>query len=958
MAHIANCVHATMRKAHPHASGQRGHTWSALPYAAVGSIRPGEGVACLLLFLHSCALGAASVFLDTPATTLFLHQFSVDTLPYVYMLTAVSTALLGYGYARLEARLAPGQLLVATLAFLIVVTGLLYGALWVSGAPWLTLGLMVWKEVQWVFAEMEFWALAGRLFNVRQGKRLFGLIGTGAVTASIAGGFSMPLVVHTTGTLNVLLLSIATMGAALGILLYTIRRFAGCFAPSEGQPERPQETRPILHLFQERYSGLFFSLSILAILAYCCLEYVFYDQLERALPEQDALASFFGRYFALLGLIELISKACVSGPLLLRYGLSFGLLALPVMNTLTTGAAIATGVLFGSTGRFVWVVVGCKLVDEVLRNSLQTLTFRLLYQPLPAGKRWRIQVVRESIVEPLAVGFSGAILLCLTSALAFEALQYLAMAGVLLLACGGLSLLLRQEYMRTLRQALEKKQLRQLFISPRDSASMHVLQAGMRSPQASVVLHCLHFLVENDHPALESFLMDLLHHPERRVRLHALECLAQRRSASAIVTVSTLAAHDPAADVRGSALRTLCAIGEAEVADTVLPYLADPTPEVKQGALLGLLRSGSIDGMLAAGTTLHQLLASSDAADRTLATRVLGEVGIFNFYQPLVQLLRDRHVDVRTAALEAAGKVKHVKLVPRLLEHLLEPHTGPVAYAALTQFGVEAIPVLEQAFTSAEQPEAMRCRIAQLCGCIGGDTALTMLKRHLDVADQAVYSHVLSALTRCTYTASEAERPQIEAAITAEVEAAAWALTASADLGADPATAVLRRALTREVQTHQEHLLGLLSFVYDASPILHARRHLTSPHPEQRANALEMLDTLLSQPLKSLVFPVLDDLDTDERRRRLAALFPQPRLELTARLGDILNGPSRWVTAWTRACAVYVVGTVRVPGWRDCLVAALADQDAVVRETAAWALSEVDADTSQVARLHTMHAAR
>jgi HEAT repeat protein len=133
----------------------------------------------------------------------------------------------------------------------------------------------------------------------------------------------------------------------------------------------------------------------------------------------------------------------------------------------------------------------------------------------------------------------------------------------------------------------------------------------------------LHFLVENDHPALESFLLDVLHQPEWRVRQHAHECLAQRRSTSAVTRVSTIAAHDPAAAVRGSAIRTLCAIGEAEVVDTVRPYLADPAPEVKQGALIGLLRSGSIDGMLAAGATLHQLLASSEAADRTLAARVV-----------------------------------------------------------------------------------------------------------------------------------------------------------------------------------------------------------------------------------------------------------------------------------------------------------------------------------------------
>jgi ATP:ADP antiporter, AAA family len=911
-------------------------------HAAACNIRPGEGVAFALLFIHSFALGASLVFLETPANALFLQQFSAAIVPYVYMLTAVITALLGYGYARLEARLAPAQLLMATLTFFMVGTGLLYGALWCSNAKWLAMGLLVWKDVQWVLADMEFWALAGRLFNVRQGKRLFGLIGTGEVIASIVGGFSVPLVVQTTGTLNLLLLSVVSMVAALGVLLYTIRRFADRFVPSQSQPEHHKETRPLPQLFQERYIGLFFSLSILAIIGFFFIDYVFYDQAASAFPDKDALASFFGVFFAVLGLVELTSKACVSGPLLMRYGLSFGLLALPVINTLTTGVAIATSMLFGSTGLFLWVVVGLKLVDEGLRNSMQTLTFRLLYQPLPESKRLRIQALRESIVEPTFIGFSGALLLFLTSTLAFKALHLLVIVFVILLACIGISVLLRQEYMRTLMQALEKKQLRELFISPRDSASMQVLQAGLRSPNASVVFHGLRFLVDNDHPALESFLVELLHHPEQRVRLHALEHLAQRRSASALAVVSTLAAHDPSASVRGSALRTLCTIGEAEAVDTVLPYLADPAPEVRKGVLIGLLKSGSIDGMLTAGTALHQLLEAPDAAERKLVALVLGEVGIFNFYQPLLKLLRDSHVEVQIAALEAAGKVKHVKLVPLMLEHLLQPHVRTVAFSALTQFGADAIPVLEMVFTNAEQPPAVRSRMAQICGRIGGDKALSMLKRHLDVADKSMYSHVLSSLALCKYQASEVERPQIEAAITAEVEAAAWALAAAADLGTEAITAVLRRALFQEVHKNQEHLLFLLSFVYDAEPILHARSTLTSTLPEKRANALEMLDTLITQPLRSLVFPLLDDIATDERRMRLAALFPQPRLEPGARLGDIINGSAKRVTSWTKACALHVVGKLRVPGLRDCLVAALSEPDPVVRETAAWALSELD----------------
>ena len=56
------------------------------------------------------------------------------------------------------------------------------------GGYWVAMILPVWYEVEWVLLNLEFWGLAGNLMHVRQGKRLFGLIGAGELIAGAIVG--------------------------------------------------------------------------------------------------------------------------------------------------------------------------------------------------------------------------------------------------------------------------------------------------------------------------------------------------------------------------------------------------------------------------------------------------------------------------------------------------------------------------------------------------------------------------------------------------------------------------------------------------------------------------------------------------------------------------------------------------------------------------------------------------
>lgn len=914
--------------------------------ATVLNIRPGEGLPLTLLLIHSFAQGLSFVFLETPANTLFLSKFSVESLPYVYIATAIVSTLIGFGYSKMEASIPPAKLLSVTLIFLLVMTGLFYGAFLLYDSKWLTMGLMIWKDVWWALTGIEFWALAGFLFNVRQGKRLFGLIGTGEVLAGILGGLSVPFILNYISTVQLLLIAAVGMLASLAVLTYTLRFAADRFAPAEGQDATEKYSKPFFQLFKERYLSLFFSVSILSFMCYYFIDYVFYDQVERAFPDEKKLASFFGVFYALLGSLDFISSAFVSGRLLTRYGLSFGLLMLPAADAVATGSAILSAWVIGPSALFLWLVVVSKLFDEVFRSSVQSHAFRILYQPLPAGQRLRIQTIRESIIEACAVGVAGVLLLFLTSVAALSALQLLYIVLTLLGACAALSLFLRREYTTVLMNALTKKRLRGLFFTLDDCSSLKVVMRGLHSPNPSEVIYCLRLLEENEHKSLAAHLLELLGHPEPVVRQYALERIEHLRLASAREPVLRLIETETAAPVLGQALCTFCAVGETEVFTHVPRFIGHPDPQVRKGALVGLLRSSGIDGVLIAGTHLNQLLDSPEPDQRKVAAQILGDVGIFNFYQPLLKLIRDPAWEVRKSALVAAGQVKNLNLVPLLVENLSDLSVREAAASALVRFGEGIIPKLEELFVEASAKHETRIRITQICGRIGGAEAANMLSRHLDFPNESVRNHILVALARCKYRAAEAERPRIEEQIKREAEDAAWALAAFEDLGVDEAASHLARALTHEANKNRERILLLLSFIYDGESVLQAKANLEGESVEKGASSLEVLDNLVAQEIKQMVFPLLDDLTPAERLARLSAIFPQQGLGRTERLREIILRPEAQATAWAKACALFAVGKARAADCRECAVMALSDPSQVVRETAAWTLAEIDGGTS------------
>jgi hypothetical protein len=306
---------------------------------------------------------------------------------------------------------------------------------------------------------------------------------------------------------------------------------------------------------------------------------------------------------------------------------------------------------------------------------------------------------------------------------------------------------------------------------------------------------------------------------------------------------------------------------------------------------------------------LLELTRSPEPAKRQFAAQALGEVGISSFYRPLLKLLQDDDPQVRRTALASAGKLRNPRLWPSVIENLSTQQTRAVAASALVAGGESVMPYLEAAFVENGRSREALIRIAQICGRIRGERAMALLQDNLDFPDAGVRYQVLASLSLCGYRAEDSDVPNIEQKIEEEIANAAWTLAALTDIGDDEPLSLLRAALNRKLERHREQIFFLLSFIYEAQSIMTARDtlYLARGSGEKRAYALEIIDTLVSQELKEILLPFLDELPPAERLRRLSDPFPQQSLSQLQRLQEIIIGPDRWLTPWIKACALWAL---------------------------------------------------
>jgi HEAT repeat protein len=570
------------------------------------------------------------------------------------------------------------------------------------------------------------------------------------------------------------------------------------------------------------------------------------------------------------------------------------------------------------------------------------------------------------VVKPTAIGIGG---LALAGYRAWGggdpykiAWLTLVLAGVWISVVVGL----RSKYIRSLQDNIKNRRLD--LSSARykvlDAATNKVLEKALESKDTREVLNTLALLPHLENVELDHRVEALLDHDSADVRKSALEYYARRQSMRFANSVfRRFEDKDPG--VRAAAIAAFCAIGQDKAVRSVKGFLADTDPRIRSAAVTGMIRYGGLDGVLVAAEALKALIDHTDASMREHAARVLGAIGVKNFYQPVLQLMGDPEMRVRREAINAAAILKAQEFVIPLIYRTQDIETMREAVHALTAFGPMIVPTLSKVLGNAHEAPAIRLAIARVLGRLASPEALELITKHLEEPDEELRARLYRALARAvrgrkvsladTKAVREALERELKSAYTALAQAEALGLAAGPGAntpkgGEAAAKALLASAVAEKVAQIERRIFLLLAVIYPDADMeqIHAGMQDTqaAEGARRRANAVELLDNLLERNLRKRILPLLEELPRAERLRSVIEVYPMKPMTAQQVLSDLVRDE----TAWVRACAMWCMSlTPTAEGVTEVFSHGSGDANPIVREIALVSLGK--AAPEQAARV-------
>jgi Cyclic nucleotide-binding domain/HEAT repeats/TLC ATP/ADP transporter len=796
-------------------------------------LAPGEsrvvGPAAAAAFVSAAGLTLAASTIDG----LLFARDGVEDLPVLYLLLGGTMFLATLGVSVLLGRLGRGRAFLVIPVSIAVIAGgarlaVAADADWIYPALWLLRGA---SEFLLGFAV---WGLAGLVTDTRQAKRFFPLIGGAAVLGQVVGGVVTRPLADWLGTDDLILVWLGTL-----VMVVVLGRIIVARASTDvGRPRRRTpaiaEMRDGLRVAVR--SPLLRWMSVGSIL-FSLLFFSLYLPFSRAAavryPQSDDLAGFLGLFFAVSTSVTLLLSLLVMNRLLSRVGVPTVMMVLPVLYLLAFGVlTVASTFAILLAFRFaqvVWLQGGASSVWEAVINTV------------PGERRDRMRAFLYGGPTQVGTVLAGIVALIGERALSPRVLYGIGLAA----AAAALYSMwrVRRAYASELVLALREGRPQVFGGTP-----------GAGEPFG---------LVRADRAAV-STVIGAMADPDVGVRRVAAEILGDLDAPEAIpALVDGVRDDDP--EVRATALRSLARSEAFAATDEIPDRLADPVPEVRLAALeaLGALRADR--------SRARSLLADPDGLVRARAAGILLEDaprdgpeagpddrGDAEAEAVLARLTRSPHAEARVAAFRALASSRSADAATLARRGLSDPARSVRTEAARTVLAVDPIGGMDEL-------------IAEIAD---GGGALEAAGAAMSAAPERAAEPVRRLAAMAATRALDARR-----------------LADSIETEGDERLELLRDSLLAASRTHALTAIRAVALLHGRGAIAVALESLSADDPAQRANALEVIETVGDHDLVRPLLAIWEPGRSQDRERGWR---------------DLVSGhPDDWI----RTCAAWATGS-------------------------------------------------
>ena len=852
--------------------------------------RPEEFSSVGVLLLLGFFTGVFLATYDVAAPALFLAEFEDNTtLAQAILFSGVLSVITTYIYAYLQRKIAYKNLV---LFFLLLILGLT-AAIWTQSVAEEVNKIIVFigfvLALPFSFtASLIFWGYFGRVFNLKQSKRVIGGIDTGQLIASIISLFAIGYILDN----NILVTPQLYIGSVIGIAGMIIVTFmANPLIAKSTSAVKKVKAQSFRKIFGNTYTRWMTFFVITSLIAITFIDFSFLSVTNIQWTTVAEKGAFLAKFEATVVIFSFLFQTFVTDWLIENYGLKTSLLVNPVLAILLAAVALLVGLLIGYStdagSNFVWfflAVAASKLFIDSLKDALDGPTFKLYFLPIDADVKFDVTTKVEGVITAIGGVIAGAILIGMNQ-LNIELIYVIVGIIPLLLIWYVITNRMHTGYKSTLQYTLEKN---------KGAASHQESSSKKELPEEQIINH-----------------------------LKLLE-----RTSPGEFETKALSMVD---NSKGNLFNFL----DNKIKKMELEFDSKQSnQELKELASKAASNAESSDVISISPDRLYTLSKSSNKEDKILATKLLRTLISDKSIFVLLELLRDQNIDVKRQAIITARKVKRKETWPLLIELLSNKTFTYDASSALIASGEQVLQSLESAFHRSGQSQSVMLKIISIISKIDIPQSHEILWNKIDFPDRKIVRQILLAFKEKNFVASEDESGHLNDLLSDEIGKAIWNLAAIDELSKESYNDLLKKALSDEVESNYSMIYIILSMLYDSESIELVKENIEAGTTEGNTFALELLDIFIAPDLKPKLFPILDDIDTNEKLTKLQHFYPRQSYEEATTYNFLLNRDYNNINRWTKACTLYALKFNPQPEVYKSIIAQMFNPDNLLAELA------------------------
>ena len=909
------------------------------------------------MFCYIFLIISVLLIIKPTINALFLSELGAEKLSVAYVLVAFTAVLSSFFYTRVLAKFELNHIIRTTLLSSIVVLVALAVLLRLGLInPYLLFFFYIWSAIYAVLSASQFWVLANLVYNVRDAKRLFGFIGSGAILGGIFGGYITSILAPFVGNDAMIFIATIMLMGCFPVLrvIWKLRvnklddfKKKKRISITDGHPYK---------LIKKSRHLTYMALTVaVGVLVAKLVDYQFSDFAAKSFDDPEELTSFLAFWFSTFNLLSLGIQLFVTHRVVGIWGVGFSLLLLPL------------GILFGSIFFLILpelsAIVVIKAMDGILKQSINKSASELLVLPLPFELKNRTKSFIDVVVDSIATGVAGLLLIFFVSALDLGTTSITLLIIVLVMIWVFFIGILRQEYYTTFKKNLENVSPSSTNPSNTKAKPISAVE-GMKnvfySGTDEQILFMLNKLMEINDRRFTDDVLRLLDHPSLKIKAAAMRNLYFLNSSSMITNINELLQHNDE-ELTLATFEYLLLHAEQNEEYIFDEFLEADSQLIKDTALYCLALESTGNQTLKTKYDLpgrlERRLSQNDTAINPLVLKAIGASGYPQFYPAITEHLDSVDNHLREAAIRAAGLSMRPLFINKLLQLLTHKNMRPFAIEALHNYGPGILPILVSNVKNRTVSLDVCRLVPSVIKTFMSKDAVHSLFQLFDDVDLSVRLAVVRSLSDI-----RKERPTLRFnrfKIVAKIfeECTLYHQTLSAmhtqiiisyrnrkksggqiNVEERNARASLLELLERRLDAGLERIFKLLGLKYVQEDVHNAYLGLLSPKEESRIKAIEFLDNLLTGNLKQKLLPIIEeatmDFSSEEAIQKIKHAIPS-EIECFEQLLQVPD-------IKLKLAVIYLIGKQRDKRFKELLERYVTDDNPKIKDFAQNAIKEIN----------------